>query len=177
MPAAQEEVLFGEMGRAHALVAGRVFGLFGQAFEFFDDDGAARQPEGQTRPDFLFEDKDLQFAAQLAVIPLFGLFELIEVLPQLFAVAPGGAIDALQHGVFFVPPPVGAGDTEKLKGVGDDFAGMLHMGAPAQIFECIMLDSVNAPLLGRGAGADDGLLSLFVAIFVDFALVQAVDQL
>ena len=42
--AAQEQVLLSQMGRAHALIAGGLFGLFSQAFQLFDDDGAARQP-------------------------------------------------------------------------------------------------------------------------------------
>ena len=99
------------------------------------------------------------------MVALPRLLHLIEVAPQLFAVAPGRAVDALQHRVLLVAAPVGPGHAEKAEGVGHDLAGVLDVGPAAEVLERVML-----------VGADDRLFGHLVAVFVDLSLVESVDE-
>ena len=56
---------------------------------------ALRVPEHDARP-LLLEVEQVHLAAELAVVALLGLLELLEVGGQLRLVRPGGAVDALQ---------------------------------------------------------------------------------
>ena len=62
--------------------------------------------------------EEIQFPAETAVVALFRLFEK----PQMLRPAPpwrrkAGPVDALEHLVAFVAPPVGAGHVEELEGL------------------------------------------------------------
>jgi hypothetical protein len=45
-----------------------------------------------------------------SVVPLFGFFHAPQIIFQLVWRIPGSAVNALQHGAFFITAPVGAGD-------------------------------------------------------------------
>jgi hypothetical protein len=51
----------------------------------------------------LVDVEQVQFAAQLAVVALFGLFQHRQVLLQVVLGGPGRAVDALQHLVRWSP--------------------------------------------------------------------------
>ena len=51
---------------------------------------------------------------------------------QFLLVAPGGAVDARQHGVAVIAAPIGAGHLHQLEG-GADIGGAAHMRAAAQV--------------------------------------------
>ena len=99
------------------------------------------------------------------MVALLGLFQHRQVLVEFLLVAPRRPIDALQHGVMFVTPPIGAGDRHQLKGIGRNLARVFYMGPTAQIFKRILPVGANWWFFGH-----------LVAIFVDATLFQAVDQ-
>ena len=65
-------------------------------------------PENQSRR-MVVNMKQVQFAAQFAVVTLLGLFQHRQVLLQVILGRPGGAVNTLQHFIFVVTAPVGAG--------------------------------------------------------------------
>ena len=70
-----------------------------------------------------------------------------------------------KHGVVLVAAPIGPGHAHQLERIGRDLARVLDMGTPAEILERILL-----------VGADDRLLCHLIAILVDLARFQPVDQ-
>ena len=64
---------------------------------------------------FLLEVEQVELLAEPAVVAALGLREPVQVVVELLAARPGGAVDALQHRVAAVAPPVGAGDLEQLE--------------------------------------------------------------
>ncbi|OPY14476.1 MAG: hypothetical protein A4E69_01200 [Syntrophus sp. PtaB.Bin138] len=65
----------------------------------------------------LFADLEkIEIPSQLAVVPLFGLFDNPEILLQILPRGETGSIDTLEHLVPLVSAPVCAGDVEKLEG-------------------------------------------------------------
>jgi hypothetical protein len=85
-------------------------------------------PEHQTRGMFI-DMEQVQFAPQLAVVSLFGLFQHRQVLLQLVLGGPGCAVDTLQHLVFVVATPVSAGQLHQLEVL--ELARAGHVGAAA----------------------------------------------
>jgi len=77
--------------------------------------------------------EQVQLAAELAVVTLFGLLQHGQVLLQLVLGGPGGAVDALQHLVFVVAAPIGAGELHELEVL--ELARAGHVRATAQVFE------------------------------------------
>ncbi len=165
MAAAQEEGLFAEMRCAHPLIAPLKFHLFGQLLQLLNDNAPSRQPQRQTRPHLVVKNKDFQLLAQPTMVTLAGLFQHLQILVQLFFVAPGRAVDALEHGVIFIAAPVSPGDVHQLEGVGRDLVGPLDMRPPAEVFKTIMF-----------VGADDRFFVRLVAVLVDISGGQPLDQ-
>jgi len=95
--------------------------------------------------------EQVEFAAELAVVALFGFLQAQQVLLQIFLAGPGRAIHALQHLVLTVTTPIGASDLHKFEVL--ELAGAGHMGATAQVFEVAF--AVEAHVLARRDGADD----------------------
>ena len=166
MAAADEEVLLGQVRRAHPLVAVPVLHLLGQPLELADDRGAGGLPQRQAGPHLLVEGEDLQLLAELAVVAQLRLLEQVEVALELLLVAPGGAIDALQHRLVLVAPPVGAGDRQQLESLARHLAGVLDVRPLAQVLEGVL-----------AIGSDRHRLVELVAHLVDLPLAQAGDQL
>jgi hypothetical protein len=130
----------------------------GQFLQLVDHHAAVGQPQGQTGADLFVEDEDFQLAPQLAVVALLGLFEHLQVLVEFLLVAPGRAVDALEHGVLLVAAPVRARHRHQLEGVGGDLPRVLHVRPAAEVLERVVL-----------VGADDRLLLHLVAVLVDAA--------
>ena len=76
--------------------------------------------------------EQVHLLADAAVVAAFGFLQLVQVGVELLLVAPGGAVDARQHGVAVVAPPIGAGDLHQLER-GADIGGGAHVRAAAQI--------------------------------------------
>jgi len=56
---------------------------------------------------FFLEMEQVHLAAEFAMVPFLGLFDLMQVRLEVLVAGPGGTINALQHGVVAVTPPVG----------------------------------------------------------------------
>ena len=63
------------------------------------------------------------------MVPFFGLFQLLQVLGQLFGSQESRAVNPLQLLAMLVPSPVGTGDAEDMKAVGIDLARRAEMRA------------------------------------------------
>ena len=163
--AANKEILFGEVRRAHALIACGQLRLLRQPLQLLDHDRAVGQPQRQPRPHVIVKNKDLQLAPQLAVVALLGFLQLVQVLVQLLLVAPGRAIDALEHGVRLIPAPIRARHAHQLEAVRRNLPRMFHMRPATQILKRILL-----------IGADHHLGLDLVAILIHAAFGQPVNQ-
>ena len=100
--------------------------------DLLPDRPALRVPEDQARRFFL-EMEEIELLAQLAVVALFRLFQVVQVQFLVFLLGPGRAIDTLQHLVFRVAAPVGAGQLHQLEHF--QLARRWHVRAAAQVGE------------------------------------------
>jgi len=101
-----------------------------------------------------------------AVVAALRLFQLVQIGFELLLVAPGRAVDALQHWVVLIPAPVCARDRHQLESVRRDLAGVIDVRPAAEILEAPMLVSAH------------GYRSLdLVAVLVKASPGQAIDQL
>ena len=89
--------------------------------------------EDQPRPGEFLDAEEVELLAQLAVVALLGLFELGQIVVELFLGEERRAVDALQLRVLLVAFPIGAGDGEQLERL--DLFGGGHMRAAAEIDE------------------------------------------
>ena len=119
-------------------------------------------PEHQARA-LLLDVEQVELAADAPVIALLGLLEALQVLIQLLAVGPRGAVDPLQHLVARIAAPVGAGHLGQLEG--GELAGRGHVRAAAQV-DPVALAVEGDRLPGRNAGDDLGLVVLADALEV-----------
>ena len=69
---------------------------------------------------------------QTAVIASLRFFEPVQILLQLFWVRPGRAVNALQHFIARVAPPIGPGQLGEFEG-GAEGAGRRQMRSPAKV--------------------------------------------
>ena len=79
------------------------------------DDAALGMEEDQARAGEFLDAEEVEFLAELAVVALLGLFELLQIGVELLLGEERGAVDALQLLVLLVALPVGAGDGEQLE--------------------------------------------------------------
>ena len=82
-------------------------------------------PENQARTNIVLDAEEVQFLAELSVVALLGLLELLEVDPQELVGGMGGGLHALELGVGFDPVEIGARDRQELEGL--DLTGALHV--------------------------------------------------
>ena len=99
---------------------------------------AAGQEEGEAGA-LVHNGEQAQLLPQLAVIPLLGLLNALEVGVQLVLLGEGDTVDALEGLAAGVAPPVGGVAGGQLDGVALDPAGGVQMGAGAQIGELALL--------------------------------------
>src|ERR1700677_3653781 len=77
--------------------------------------GALGVENRQAGTDFVGETEQVQLDAELAVVAALSLFDQLEVAVQRLLRLPGGAVDALQAGVFLVAAPVGRRTASELE--------------------------------------------------------------
>ncbi len=170
MAAGEVHVFAGEVGGAHALVAGCEFGFFRELFEFLDEDGSVGKPEGEARPDIFVEGEEFEFAAQLAVVTFARLFEKGEVGLQFGFVFESGAVDALELRIAFVALVIGAGHMGEAECA--DVASAHDMGSGAEVQKVTVseqgdlfvvgdvLDDVGFEAIGCGPFGEGGQTAL-----------------
>lgn len=86
--------------------------------------------------DLLRDGEQVELAAQLAVVALLRLGEEVQVLLQLVLGRPGGAVDALEHGVLLAAAPVGGRVAHQLERRDEAGGGQVRTAAevlPAQL--------------------------------------------
>ena len=91
-----------------------------ELFNNLPDRPALGVPEDHARG-FVLQMKEIELFTESAVIALFGFREHFKVGVLFFFRRPGRTVDALQHFVFAVAPPVGTRDLHELKDL--EFAG------------------------------------------------------
>ena len=95
------------------------------------------------------EHEQSQLLAETAVVTLLGLFDALKVSLQLFLALEGNAVDSLEHLPVAVAPPVSAAGIEQLEAVVLDPAGVIQMGACAQVGEIALRIEGNDRVLGQ----------------------------
>jgi hypothetical protein len=103
-----------------------------EILELRADDGALGLPEDQALADGVVDGEEAELRADDAVVALLRLFELLDVLIELFFVEEGGAVDALELVGGDVPVPVRLGDAHDLEAL--DAAGRGDVRALAEVF-------------------------------------------
>ena len=127
-----------------AVVAGQAAAHIGD--HRLEDGPALGVPEHHAGA-FLLEVEQVHLAAELAVVALLGLLDLLEIGVELFLLGEGGAVDARQHRVVAVAAPIGARHLHQLEGVAD-LAGRGHVRAAAEIEPVALLVDLDG-LVGR----------------------------
>ena len=79
-------------------------------FNQFANNAALRVEENQARAGEVLDAEQVQLLTQLAMIPLLGFFELVEILFQVLFVEECRAIDALEALVVLIALPIGSRD-------------------------------------------------------------------
>src|SRR5690606_28116437 len=113
------------------------------------EDGALR---------FLLKVEQAHFPAELAMVALLRFLEPREIGLELLLVAPGRAIDALQHLIPGITPPVGPGHRHQLEGIAELARGG-QMRPAAEVHE-VALPVDGDGLVPRDRGDDLGLVML-----------------
>jgi hypothetical protein len=128
-------------------------------------DGALGVPDGEAGTQLVGEGEQVELVGEATVVALLGLLEHGEVLVELGLGLPGRAVDALEHGVALVAPPVGAGDPRELE-VPEVAPRVGHVRAPAEVDEAgrVLVGADEARLRRRrrvvGRAPDDLALVL-----------------
>ena len=106
------------------------------------------QEEGEAGA-FVPQHEQAQFAAQLAVIPLLGLFNAGQIFVQFILLGEGNAVDPLQGLPVGIAPPVCGVAGGQLQGVALDAAGGVQMGAGAQVGKFALLVEGDGGVFGQ----------------------------
>ena len=98
------------------------------------------------------------------MITLFRFLQAVQISFDIFLRRPGGAVDALQHFVFGIAAPIGAGDLGQLEGT--NTPGGRQMWPAAEIDEVSLTVEADI-LISRNAG-DDFCLIMLARLFKMF---------
>ncbi|MDF9793714.1 hypothetical protein M2440_004415 [Methylorubrum extorquens] len=99
--------------------------------QLLEDRPALGVPEHDARP-LLLEVEEIHLLAQPPVIAALGLLQPVQVGVEIGLGGPGCAVDARQHRVVGIAPPIGARDLHQLEGRAD-LAGRGHVRAAAEV--------------------------------------------
>ena len=139
-----------ELRRVHLDIAGLALAAADVGFEHLEQRPAFRMPEHRAGR-LLLEMEQIHLAAELAMVALLGLLDLLEIGVELLLLGEGGAVDAGQHLAVGIAAPIGARDLHQLEGVAD-LAGRGHVRAAAEIEPVALL--VDLDLLVFRDGVD-----------------------
>ena len=120
------------------------------------DDRALRQPERSARHPLVRHEK-LKLAPELAVVALFGLLDVVQVLFKLLFSRPHGPVDALQHGVSLAAAPVSPCNRSELE--------MLALARARDVRACAQVREI-AYRVGRNRIARDAVYKLHLEVLV-----------
>ena len=87
----------------------------------------------EARADLVGEREQVELGPEPSVIALGRLLQLVQVLLEVGVTRPRRSVDALQHRIALVAPPVGAGDPRQLEV--PEPVGVGHVGPAAEVDE------------------------------------------
>ena len=111
------QVVFGDVRREDETVAALEVLLPQPVLDDLAHQRALGVPEDQPRPGAVLHREQVELPAQLAVVALLGLLELVQILLEILGREERGAVDPLQALVSLIPLPVRAGDREQFEGL------------------------------------------------------------
>ena len=136
------------------------------AFPVLDDGSEHRTlgvPDDEPRSHLLVDLEEIQLLAEPPVVAPLGLLDEDEILLHLLGCRKSRPVDALEHLVVLVAPPVGAGHVEQLEGL--DLSRCGDVRAPAQIGEITL--RVQAHRFHIGGQVVDQLHLVGFALFLE----------
>ena len=116
-------------------------------FHDLANDGALGMPEDEAGTGELLNAEEVELLAEEAMVALGRFFKARKVGVEILLREEGGAVDALELGVFLVAEPVGSGKAGDLDGF--DAAGGGHVGSAAEVDEFAVAIEAD---LGAGLG-------------------------
>lgn len=126
-----EELALGGVRRVDELVALLLVAAARVVLHGPADDAALGVEDGEAGADLVGEGEQVQLAAEAAVVALGGLLQELQVRLELVLGGPGGAVDALEHGVLLAAPPVRRGVPHQLERGDEPGGGQVR--APAEV--------------------------------------------
>ena len=153
------------MGGVDELVAVLVVCVAPEGLDDIADSGTHRMPGDEPGANLIVGAEKLHLHANLAVVALLGLLDLLQILVKLLLGRERSAVDALEHLVLLVPTEVGTRNAGQLDCA--DLGGVLDVGAAAEVDEVaagvqrdgLALGDVlqTRKLVGLPLGFEDGL--------------------
>ena len=137
-----------ELRRVHLDVAGIGLAAADVVLEQLEQRPALGMPEHRARR-LLLEVEQVHLAAELAVVALLRLLDLLEIGVELLLLGEGGAVDAREHLAVGIAAPIGARDLHQLEGVAD-LAGRGHVRAAAEVEPVALLVDLDLLVLRDG---------------------------
>ena len=131
MPRGFVELLVHDVRRDHGLVPAFGQTLADEVLDDSPDKRSFRMPEHEAAAGILFDRIEIEFGAEFAVVAFRRFFEKDEVVVEFLLRRKGGPVDALQHRVVLVAPPVRARDAHQLDRA--DLARRFGVTAAAEI--------------------------------------------
>ena len=134
-----------------AVIAGQAAAHIGD--QRLEDGPALGVPEHHAGAFFL-EVKQIELAAELAVVALLGFLDLLQIEVEVFLLRERRAVDARQHRIVAVAAPIGARDLHQLERIAD-LAGRGHMRAAAEIEPVALVIDLDRLVAGNGVDQFD----------------------
>ena len=103
---------------------------------------------------FFLEVKQVELAAELAVVALLGFLDLLQIGVEVFLLGERRAVDPRQHRIVAVAAPIGARHLHQLEGVAD-LAGRGHVRAAAEIEPVALVVDLDRLVAGNGVDQFD----------------------
>ena len=110
-----EELRLGQVRREDELVAAPLVARPAVVVHDAPDGRPLRVPHGQAAPELVGEGDEVELGRQPPMVALLGLLERMEMLLQGGVGLPRRAVNALEHLLVLVAPPVGAGHLHELE--------------------------------------------------------------
>ncbi len=152
-----------DLGSVDFTIAGVILPFTHVSNQVLEKRPASRMPEHGTRR-FLLKVEEVHDSAETTMVALFRLLEHAQILAQLLVIGPGCPVNALQHLVVGVAPPIRAGHPRQFEGIAE-FAGRWQMRAATEV------DEFALPIQGQCLGCRYAFDNLGFVMLTDTAKV------
>ena len=106
-----------------------------EVLDLLPDAGPLGVPVDQAGSRLLMEREEVELLAQAPVVPPLDIGDALQIEAQLLAILPGCPVDAGQHRIGLLAPPVRPGDAHELERSALQLLGRGDMGAAAEVDE------------------------------------------